>query len=109
MKRPLLFLALAAIALVLGTASEARAWGCYHVGYTHVGFGGVQHYGRTIGYSPYGLYSGAHYGSYGAYGAYHTGYAGYTPYMPVYSTGYAVGGYHYGPYEGYRAGVYRGW
>ena len=110
MRRPFLFLALAAALLVLGTSSEAHAWGAYHVGYTHVGYGGVQHYGRTVGVGPYGAYSGGSvyrggYGGYGRYG-YGTAYGGYRAYSPSYSGGYAAGGYHYGT-SGYGAGVYR--
>ncbi len=125
MKRHLFGLALAATLLVLGTASRAHAWGAYHVGYTHVGPGGVQHWGRTAGFGPYGGFSTGHAGAYG-YGGYHAGYGygyhagyggygyhagygygGYHPYAPAYGGGYAVGGYHYGGYGAYGAGVYR--
>jgi hypothetical protein len=100
------------------TAPEARAWGGFHVGYTHVGYGGVYHYGRTFGVGPYGgAYSFGHVGGLGAYGGlYHAGYGGlyggYYPYSPYgASFGYRYGGYHYGGLYGggYRAGVYRRW
>ena len=114
MFRKFLFLTLAAAAVALVTSSQAQAWGGFHVGYTHVGYGGVQHYGRTVGVGPYGAYSGAHYGSYGYGGAYHAGYGygeRYGGYGAYHYGGY--GGYHYGgyPYYGdaYRAGVYRAW
>jgi hypothetical protein len=72
------FLALAALLVAVATTSEARAWGCAHVGYTHVGAGGAYHYGGTAAYGG-GAY---HYGSTAAYGgAYHYG-------------GYSYGGYH---------------
>jgi len=103
-----LILACAATLAVLLTTREAQAWGAAHVGYTHVGPGGVQHYGRTAAVGPYGAYSGGHASDYGRYGgSYHTGY------------GAAYGGaYHYagasryggaGYAGGYRAGVYRRW
>jgi hypothetical protein len=95
-----LFLALAVVLGALLTASEAHAWGACHTGYTHVGPGGVQHYGSTSASGPYGSYSGSHYSSYGAGGSYHTGSAYGTSY------GGAAGGYHYsgGSYGGYSAG-----
>jgi hypothetical protein len=122
MKRQVLSLALAAAVAVLGTSSEAQAWGAAHAGYTHVGPGGVYHQGYTAARGPYGAYGGAYRGGYG-YGArygggYYGGYHAYTPYYyggyraytPYYSGGYAAGGYHYGgAYGGYRAGVYRAW
>ena len=112
MKRQILFFALALAALLLSRTSKAQAWGACHVGYTHVGYGGVQHYGHTAAVGPYGAYSGSHYSSYGAGGAYHVGGAtavGYHPYTPAYSGGYAAGGYHYETASGYSAGVYRRW
>ncbi len=91
--------------LVLATPANAHAWGAAHVGYTHVGPGGVYHAGATGYRGGYGGgYGGAHYGAYrGGYGgAYHSyGYGGA-----------AAGGYRYGSYGGYsayRGGVYRGW
>jgi hypothetical protein len=119
MKRIILVVAFAGGSL-LATSSKAQAWGGYHIGYTHVGPFGVQHYGRTIGVGPYGgVYGGVHVGAFG--GVYRAGYGyggiygagyypwglygGYYPYAPYYDGGYAVGGYHYG--DVYRAGVYR--
>jgi hypothetical protein len=117
-----LVLALAVVLGALLTASEAQAWGAVHTGFTHVGPGGIQHYGSTTVAGPYGAYSGAHYGAVGYGGAYHAGYGymggggvGYAGYGGAYHYsassygGYGVGGFHtgavYGP--GYSAGVYR--
>jgi hypothetical protein len=119
MKRNIFVLALAAGLVVLGSAAKVQAWGAAHVGYTHVGPSGVQHYGATAARGPSGSYSGSHYGAYGAGGSsYHAGYSseshyggssygGYHSYSPSYSGGYAAGGYHYGSSGGYSAGVYR--
>ncbi len=112
MLRKPIIAAVAAALLSLLSPTDARAWGGMHVGYTHVGPNGVQHYGRTVGVGPYGAYSGGHYGSYGYGGAYHAGYGeGYH-----YNTGYTTGGaYHYGTIGvggygyGYTGGVYRGY
>jgi hypothetical protein len=124
MRRQVLFLALGALALLAGTSAKAHAWGCAHVGYTHVGPTGVQHYGATEARGPYGSYSGAHGGAYGYGGSsYHAGYGtasgyggyaagGYHSYSGAYGGGYAAGGYHYGSYGGsasYSSGVYRAW
>jgi hypothetical protein len=96
------FVAVAGMLLSLLTASKAQAWGACHVGYTHIGYGGVQHYGRTVGVGPYGGgYSAGRYGSYGAYGGYRAGYGGYG--------GYHYAGYGGAAYGGYRAGYYRAW
>jgi hypothetical protein len=108
----------AALALVLA-ASRAEAWGAAHVGYTHVGPGGVQHYGRTAVSGPYGSYSGGHASSYEAGGAYRTGggyatgttgaagyhYSGTSSYGAHYGTGYGTVG-TYGGGGVYRDGVY---
>jgi hypothetical protein len=101
--------------MALLTPTNAQAWGAAHFGYTHVGPGGVYHYGRTAAVGPYGAYSGAHVGGYGYGGAYHTAAAvgvnsavGYH-----YSAASGYGGYGYGtvPYGGYgygyAPGVYR--
>jgi hypothetical protein len=105
MLRKTLFLTLAALLLVLVTSTKAQAWGCYHAGFTHVGYGGVQHYGRT-GFGGYGGYGGfSHYGS-TSYGGYHYGSTSYGGER----YGGAYGGYHYGGsyshggYGGYRYG-----
>jgi hypothetical protein len=100
------FLAAAvAVLLTLLTATDARAWGIRHVGYTHIGPYGAYHVGGTA-------VGGYHYG-YGAYGYHPYGYAayGYHPYgyaygYHPYGYGYA-GGYRYGAEGAYRAGVYR--
>ena len=112
MKRHLPIAALAAALLVLGLSARAEAWGARHVGYTHVGPSGVQHYGRNVVSTPSGVYGGGHSSAYGAYGgAYHSDYRyGATrAYTPTYGGGYAAGGYHYGGVYAYPApaGVYR--
>jgi hypothetical protein len=117
--RKTVFLAAAVTLAALLTAPEARAWGGFHVGYTHVGYGGIYHYGRTVGVGPYGAYSYGRVGGLGAYGGlYHVGYGigglygGYSPYSAYGATAaYRYGGYHYGGLYGggYRAGVYRRW
>jgi hypothetical protein len=101
-------LATAVTLATLLTASDARAWGAYHVGYTHFGPNGFAHYGRTAAVGPYGAYSGGHAGFYGAGGgAYHVGY-GYGERYGGYG-GYHYGGFGYGGYGGYRGGFYRRW
>jgi hypothetical protein len=94
MSRKTLFLTLAALLAALVTSTKAQAWGAYHAGFTHVGYGGVYHagYTRVGGYGGYGGYDRYRYGGYDRYG-----YGGYR-YGGVY------GGYHYAPYYG---GVYR--
>ncbi len=101
MLRNILCLALMAAAATLMTTAKAQAWGAYHVGYTHVGPYGVQHYGRTVGVGPYGAYSGAHYG---AYGGYRAGYSYGARYGEAYHYGYD----RYGSYDRY-GGYRRGW
>jgi hypothetical protein len=69
-----------ALALLLAsilTSSKAQAWGGYHVGYTHVGYGGAYH----AGYTRVGGYGGYRYGDdrY-RYGGYRYGYSGYRRY-----------------------------
>jgi hypothetical protein len=62
MLRKILFPALAAILVTLVMSTEARAWGCYRVGYHYGGYGGYR-------------YGGYHYGGFGGYGgAYRYGY-----------------------------------
>jgi hypothetical protein len=55
MWRKILFLGCAAILVLLGMSSDAKAWYTYH-----------------YGYSPYGYHYGYHYGGYG--GGYRYGY-----------------------------------
>ena len=105
LKKTILLAAVAALAALL-TPSEAGAYGAAHVGYTHVGPNGVQHYGATAARGPGGTYGGEHASAYGASGgAYHAGYggaaaggaAGCYHYDYHYSGGAAAGGeYHYG-------------
>jgi hypothetical protein len=104
--RRITILGLAAALLTVATSAEAQAWGAFHAGFTRVGFGGVEHYGRNVAVGPYGAYSGVHYGTAG-YGGYGGGFAaGGVRYATPYG-GAAVGGYHYStPYGGYAAGGY---
>ena len=106
MLRKFTFLALATTLAFVSLSSKANAWGAYHVGYTHVGYGGYHHYGYTSVHGPYGAY-GAHYGSSGENSSYVGG-------VHVYGTGgYAGHGYPFGGYgsatNAYRAGYYRRW
>jgi hypothetical protein len=105
MLRKAIFLVCAAALAVLGTSSKVQAWGCAHVGYTHVGPYGVQHVSGTRayggGYRYGGAYGGYHYGAVGGYGGYRYGTVG--------GYGAAYGGYHYGGYGGARAGYVRTW
>jgi hypothetical protein len=79
MLRTILFAGLALVLSAVLASSEAQAWGGYHVGYTHVGYGGVYH----VGYTHVGGYGGYRYGGFDRYGGYRYG-------------GYRYGGYHYG-------------
>ena len=114
MLRNTVLLGLAATLGSLLTAGEARAWGALHLGYTHVGYGGDYHYGRTAVVGPYGAYYGGLGGYGGLYhygGLYNYGYAGEYHY-PVsdYYGGYSYGGVRsYGLGGVYRAGYYRRW
>jgi hypothetical protein len=107
MLKRLVLAAVAAALVVLVLPAGASAWGGAHVGYTHVGPGGVYHTGATAYRGPYGG-GGYHYGGgYGGYGGggyrygggYHSGgYGGYGGgyHYGGYGGGYAAGGYHYG-------------
>jgi hypothetical protein len=103
MMQKMVLSAVAAALVTLGSTSTASARGAAHVGYTHVGPGGVYHAGAT-GVRGYG--APYHYG--GAYGA-----VGGYRYGGIY--GGAVGGYRYGwpsaPVGGYSYGspYYYGW
>ena len=88
MRRQVLFLALGALALLAGTSAKAHAWGCAHVGYTHVGPNGVYHAGATEARGPGGAYGGYHEGGAAYGGGYREGYGGA-------AYGGAAGGYHY--------------
>lgn len=83
MLRNTLVVALAMLLASVLASSKAQAWGGYHVGYTHVGYGGIYHagYTRVGGYGAYGAYGGYRYGDYGyRYGGYRYGYGGYRRY-----------------------------
>jgi hypothetical protein len=101
MSRKMSCLGMAALLLGLLIVPEAQAWGIYHAGYAHLGYGGVYRYGRT------GIYAGYRGLPY-AYDRYPYGVAGYRygvsvdPYRSVY-------GYRYLPsYGGLYVGGYRG-
>jgi len=100
------FFAFCAIMAALSTPSDALSWGAAQVGYTHVGPGGVQHYGATAAAGPNRYGSMSHYGATGgnAYGGHHYGTTS------AYG-GASYGGYHYGGYNTNvrTAGVYRRW
>jgi len=104
MLRNILYAALLSGAAMLTTTSTAHAWGAYHVGYTHVGPSGVQHYGRTAGYGSNGAYSGAHYGSYNRSGS-SEHYGSYNRYGSSYHYGSSD---RYGSSERYSS-YRRGW
>src|SRR5215472_17093153 len=89
-------LAIVAALAVLLTPSKLDAWGAAHVGYTHVGPGGVYHAGRTVAAGPGGVYAGGRVGAagYGG-GVYRAGYGGAVGYGGGYG-GYYGGGAVYG-------------
>lgn len=89
LNKMILFAAAVVMSAVLAP-SEAKAYGAAHVGYTHVGPNGVQHYGATAVSRPGGTYGGYRAtGVSAGGGAYSAGYRG------VSGGGGAVGGYHY--------------
>ena len=100
LKKILTLAAVAALAALL-TPSRVGAWGAAHVGYTHVGPGGVYHAGRTVAAGPGGVYAGGRAGGVGYGGAYGARYGGAVGYGGGYRYG-AVGGVGYG--GAYRAG-----
>jgi hypothetical protein len=75
------------VAAVLVAPAPVDAYGAAHVGYTHVGPSGVQHYGQTAHRGPNSSGYVAHRSAAGANGAYHGGEAYHTG-------GAAAGGYH---------------
>jgi hypothetical protein len=102
MVQKIVLTAVAAALVTFGSPSTASAHGVGHVGYTHVGPGGVYHAGATA----VGGYGGYRYGyHYGAVGGYRYGWgpygaAGYRSGWP-----YAAGGYYGYPYYAYPYGV----
>ena len=75
MLRKSVIVALALLLASILASSKAQAWGGYHVGYTHVGYGGAYH----VGYTHVGGYGGYdRYGAYDRYGGYR--YGGYRRY-----------------------------
>src|SRR5579884_151841 len=90
LKKIIALATMAALAALL-MPSKVDAWGAAHVGYTHVGPGGVYHAGRTVAAGPGGVYAGGRTGAYGAYGGvYRGGYGAYGTYRGGYG---AYGGY----------------
>ena len=80
--------ALVALAALLAP-SPVDAWGGAHVGYTHVGPGGVYHAGRTVAAGPGGVYAGGRAGAVGyGGGAYRAGYGGGVGYGSYGAAGY---------------------
>ena len=76
MRRKTLVLALAALVGVLSANSKAGPGAAYHVGYTHVGYGGVQTLRRDQRIRRALVTGGYHYGGYHYGGAsVHYGYA----------------------------------
>ena len=61
--------AFSAALAVLVVPSLVSAYGAAHVGYTHVGPSGVQHYGETAAHGPGGAYAGSHGSAYGSGGS----------------------------------------
>jgi hypothetical protein len=93
MLRKTLSLALAVLLATLVTSSKAQAWGGFHVGYTHVVYGGIYHPGYTrVGGYGYDRYGGLYRGGYGGlHGGYNYG---------------GLGTYPCGDYVGGRFGYY---
>src|SRR5262249_12798046 len=88
-----------AVLAALLMPSKADAWGAAHVGYPHVGPGGVYHAGRTVAAGPGGVYAGGRAGGVGyGGGAYRAGYGGAVGY------GGGYGGVYRGGYGGYYGG-----
>ena len=87
------------VAAMLLTPSKVDAYGAAHVGYTHVGPSGVQHYGATAYHGPNSSGAAHHASAYGAGGSYHAGggaaYGAGGGGAYHYSGGTAAGGYHY--------------
>ena len=84
----------AALAALL-MPSKVDAWGAAHVGYTHVGPGGVYHTGRTVAAGPGGVYAGGRTSARGAYGGAYGGAPRYH-YSGTPSGGVSYGATHYG-------------
>ena len=86
------FFTAALIGAALLSPAPVDAYGAAHVGYTHVGPNGVQHYGETAYRGPNSAGYAQHASAYGANGAYHAG-SGAAVAHPGYP---AAGAYHYG-------------
>jgi hypothetical protein len=119
MLKKALGLLFAAALLWLATATEARAWGGFHRGYTyHSPGGGFYHSGSTAAYGPYGEHTSSRSFGYSPYtGAYHSGSSqssGLYGSSYHYSSGHDGYGSSYGGYRGAYgygsyAGAYRRW
>jgi len=96
MLNKIITLAAVAVLAALLTPSKVDAWGAAHVGYTHVGPGGVYHAGRTVAAGPGGVYAGGRAGGVGYGGAYGARYGGAVRYGGYYGGGAAFGGARYG-------------
>jgi hypothetical protein len=100
--------AVAALAILL-IPSRLDAWGAAHVGFTHVGPGGVYHAGRTVVGGPGGFYAGGRAAGFGPYGGFYhggwgsgVGYGGF--YQPGWGSGLGYGGVYRGYYGCYPGG-----
>jgi hypothetical protein len=92
MLNKIILLAAVAALAALVLPSRLEAWGAAHVGYAHVGPGGVYHTGRTVAAGPGGVYAGGSTAAYGAYGgAYRAGYGGAVGYGGAYGGSYRAG------------------
>lgn len=104
LSRMLMIVSIVVAALLM--PSNVDAYGAAHVGYTHVGPRGVQHYGATAYHGPNSSGYARHGSAYGAGGAHHAGsgaaygHAGYDG-AYHYSGGTAAGGYHGGYHYAY--------
>jgi hypothetical protein len=108
MLNKIITLATVAVLAALLMPSKVDAWGAAHVGYTHVGPGGVYHTGRTAVAGPGGVYAGGRTSAYGAGGgSYHSGYRGGVGYGGAYGGGYRYGAGYGGAVGGARYGYIR--
>ena len=97
MLKKIILAAIVAPLATLLTPSQVDAWGAAHVGFTHVGPGGVYHAGRTVVGGPGGFYAGGRFGGYGAYGGvYRARYGGAVRYGGGYYGGAGFGAVRYG-------------
>ena len=93
LKKIITLVTVGAVAALL-MPSRVNGWGAAHVGYTHVGPGGVYHTGRTVAAGPGGVYAGGRTSARGAYGG-------------VYRGGYGAAAGYGGAYGAARYGYIR--